>query len=104
MKVGSSQSLTSVTPGVSGDPDGLCYGSEGAERMWLQGNLFNTQAFGTSFAQRHKETQWEIMQRNGHTELEQRERDAQRCSEHTPTSAAVVSIPQPGILIIHLCP
>ena len=55
MKMGSSQSLTSVTPGVMGDPDGLCYGSEGAEGMWLQGNLFNTQAFGTSFAQRCKE-------------------------------------------------
>lgn len=59
--MGSSQSLTSVTPGASGDPDGLCHGSEGAEGMWLQGNLFNTQAFGTSFAQRHKEIQGEIM-------------------------------------------
>ena len=55
MKMGNSQSLTSVTPGVMGDPDGLCYGSEGAEGMWLQGNLFNTQAFGSSFAQRCKE-------------------------------------------------
>lgn len=83
MKMGSSQPLTSVTPGVSGDPDGLRYGSEGAEGMWLQGNLFDTQAFGTSFAQRHKETVRDHVKKRTYRVRTERETRKDAVNTHT---------------------